>query len=82
MQSKELGVDVKEINEIVESVSKRSKPRATIYLNEKRVDEFYNQCAGAIAELVQSGKLGSKVPASLGVVRGEVGGGTCVPEMP
>ena len=51
--------------EIVELLSTTRRPRATIYLNQRRVDDYYSQRLGPFVELVRSGKLGGNAGADL-----------------
>ncbi len=51
--------------EIIKSLSETGKPRATIYLNQKRVHAFYEQYIGAITEIVKVKKLGGEASGSL-----------------
>ncbi len=59
--------------EIVEVLG-RQPHRVTIYFNEKRVDDFYNQCIGGITEMTLHRKLISRIKGFLGIGSTEVGG--------
>ncbi len=54
-----------DINKVVGSLSDTSEPRATIYLNEKSVNSYYNQRVGAIETLVNTEKIGHNLSAGV-----------------
>lgn len=74
-------------SEIVQMLSASRRPRATIYLNQKRVDEYYSQRLGPITDLSRSGKLSGDVgmsvfnilKADISSERGLSGGGSLTP---
>ncbi len=62
--------------EMVEKLSTSKRPRATIYLNEKRVDEYYSQRLGPITQLAKTGKFGGHLGANLlGILNSELESG-------
>lgn len=51
--------------DIIKALSETKEPRATLYLNEKRVDELYQLKAGAISEIVRNSNIEAKLSAKL-----------------
>lgn len=52
-------------DDLIKTLSKTNNPRATIYLNEKRVTDLYQQSVGGITEVVKTRSLTGKASAGL-----------------
>lgn len=61
-------------HDIVKALSETRQPRATLYLNERVIDEYFSQRLGAIQNLVAAEKLQPEISASLGLLGVKLGG--------
>jgi hypothetical protein len=51
--------------EIVEQLSSTHRPRASLYLSAKKIEDLYSQTVTQITEIVRSAKISGKISASL-----------------